>query len=95
MARNWPYDDITLGYQPRHGWQDEQATPSQLEALTRRGWEAPYGISRGVAHFVMGLPTLRMRAVLEERGQWHDGLTFTEARERLEEIALVEGWVSR
>jgi hypothetical protein len=36
--------------------------------------------------------TPRQRAALERRGRWRDGMTFSEAREKLDEIAAAEGW---
>jgi hypothetical protein len=90
-AGPWP-DDVLEGYTSAEWWHDSPATEKQVEALERRGLEPPPDLTKGQAAFVLDQPTPKQRRLLEQRGLWFRGMTFTEAREELDQLARAEGW---
>jgi hypothetical protein len=90
-AADWPAD-LLDGYRGREWWHDDPATGQQVEALERRGWRPPPGLTKGEAHWALGRPTRKQCRALERRGLWRAGMTFDEAREALDAVARAEGW---
>jgi hypothetical protein len=80
------------GYRPDDFWHDQPATDKQVEALEWRGFRPPESVTKGEAAFVLDRPTPKQRRVLERRGLWDAGMTFSEAREALDAVAREEGW---
>src|SRR5262245_13680233 len=87
----WPRG-LLDGYEAEHRRQDRPATAAQIDTLRRRGYRPPDDLTKGEASFVLDKPTPKQRRVLEQRGLWEDRLTFTQARELLDELARAEGW---
>jgi hypothetical protein len=91
----WPRR-LLDGYHPRARWHDEPATPKQLQALERRGYLPPEGLTKGAAAFALNRPTPKQLRLLSDRGMYEQGdepaLTFDEARRLLDDIARREGW---
>jgi hypothetical protein len=65
-----------------------------VEALERRGWRPPPGLTKGEAHWALSRPTAKQRGALERRRLWRAGMTFEEARAALDLVAREEGWRS-
>jgi hypothetical protein len=95
--RRWPRR-LLEGYEPSKGWQHDEATPKQIEALRRRGLEPPDGLSKGAAMFVLNQASPKQLALLRSRGLYEEGdpeMTFGEATGLLNSIARREGWGAR
>jgi hypothetical protein len=90
-AADWP-SDLLDGYRGREWWHADPATDAQMEALERRGWRPPLGLTKGEAHWALGRPSRKQRRALERRGLWRAGVTFEGAREALDAVARHEGW---
>jgi hypothetical protein len=89
--RGWP-DDLLVGYRPSEWWHGHPATEAQIEALMRRGWSPPPGLTKGEASHALDRPSRRQREVLSRRGLWELGMSFEQAREVLDGLARDEGW---
>jgi hypothetical protein len=84
-SRNWPAY-LLDGYRPRGEWCSEPPTDRQVEALERRGYTAPPGLTRGEASHALDRPTPKQRAALRRCRRWRESMTFAEAREALDEL---------
>jgi hypothetical protein len=88
---SWPRE-LLYDYSPTKPWHHDPASDAQLRALERRGFDPPYGLTKGEASWVMDRPTPKQRKVLERRGLYDPDMTFAAACEALDRLAQAEGW---
>jgi superfamily II DNA or RNA helicase len=91
FGQTWKLD-LLEDYQPVFAWQRERATAKQIEALVRRGWSPAHNVTKGEAAHLLDLATPKQRRALVRRGLWQDEMTFDDAHQALNQIALAERW---
>ncbi len=93
MSERWPRW-LLKNYDPHdRDWYNSPATDKQLDALRRRGWEPPPGLTKGEAAHALDRPTAKMRNLLQKNGRWSSAMTFSEARDAVE--TLIHDWEIR
>lgn len=97
-----PFDVFGLKPKKSTDWYDrgKSLSPKQMDTLRRNGIDPnQYSYSQAKQLFLgivdrlnRGLPTLKQCRILRKRGVETDGITFTQANEKIAEIRQREGW---